>query len=350
MKAPPFFLGLVLVSASGLAAEQSQPAAPEGDLPAAVPQEQPAAPVQKPHRATAREILLDEPHDFLSRRVEEYSRRLDNFFGDPNRSYDSTGSTLQIRSHTTFFEGGLRQGRTELRANVSLPNTEDRLKLVVQRGLEAATETAAERDIRNSTGSNQVAAPGAAQDNDYYTGLKAEAAKLLGVTLSAEAGLKFGRPIDPYVRLRVFRDFTLSQWVVRFSETPLWKRSEGSSAASEVDSHLTLNEAWHVRITSKATWRETTTYFDLAQIESLFWTPDKLTAYTLELGAFAPSESSLKQSVYALTLRARRQIYRDWLYFEVTPQILYQQANGYRADRSLTLQLEMLFGDRYLPR
>jgi len=52
--------------------------------------------------------------------------------------------------------------------------------------------------------------------------------------------------------------------------------------------------------------------------------------------------------VYSVTLRVRRQIYRDWLYLEVTPQILYQEANRFSATRSLMLQLETLFGDRYM--
>ena len=88
----------------------------------------------------------------------------------------------------------------------------------------------------------------------------------------------------------------------------------------------------------------------LAQIGALYFTPDKHTVTTFELGAFAPSDRSLKLSVYSVTLRVRRQIYRDWLYLEVTPQILYQEANGFSATRSLMLQLEMLFGDRYLQR
>src|SRR5438309_7693036 len=107
-------------------------------------------PATEQRQAPIREQLLDEPHDFLSRRVEAYSRKLDDFFSDPNRAYDSTGSTLQIRSHVTFFEHGVRESKADVHANISLPNTEDRLKLVVQRGLEAATQTAAERDIKRS--------------------------------------------------------------------------------------------------------------------------------------------------------------------------------------------------------
>ena len=249
-------------------------------------------PVKEQRQAPIRERLLDEPHDFLSRRVEAYSRKLDDFFSDPNRAY--------------------------------------------------------ERDIKNATGSTQVAAPGAPQDNNYYLGLKALAAEVFGVALSAEAGAKFARPIDPYIRLRAFRDFNFSQWQIRASETPLWKHSEGYSAASEVNFTRPLDELWQLRFTSKATWRSTTSYFDLAHIGALYYTPGPRTATTFELGAFAPSDRSLKLAAYSVTLRVRRQIYRDWLYLEVTPQILYQEANGFSATRSLMLNLETLFGDRYL--
>jgi hypothetical protein len=346
-----FLLGALALTASALAAAQplldpqEQEQIQDG---LSDPEHKELPPPAEERRVGIGERLLDQPHDFLSRSVEAYSRRLDNFFGDPNRAYDSTGSTLQIRSHVTFFEGGVREGRSDVHANISLPNTQDRLKLIVQRGVEAATETAAERDIKNSTGSTQVAAPGAPKDSNYYLGLKALAAEVFGVALSAEAGAKFGRPIDPYVRLRAFRDFNFSQWQIRASETPLWKHSEGYSAASEVNFTRPVDKQWQLRFTSKATWRSTTSYFDLAQIGALYYTPNPRTATTFELGAFAPSDRSLKLAVYYVTLRVRRQLYKDWLYLEVTPQILYQEANRFSATRSLMLQLETLFGDRYL--
>jgi len=103
-----------------------------------------------------------------------------------------------------------------------------------------------------------------------------------------------------------------------------------------------------LRFTSKAIWRSTTSYFDLAQIGGGYYTPDQRTAMNFELGAFAPSDRHLKLAVYSVTFRVRRQIYRDWLYLDAIPQILYQEATGFNATRSFTLQLEALFGDRYL--
>ena len=331
MKPAAFILGVLAVAVSSAAAQEP------------VPELQ----LQPPDYGKAVN-MLDVPHEYLSHRVEEFSRYLDTFYGDPNRIYDSTESTLQIRSNLTFFVGGRRERDPEVRAHVSLPNTENRLKLVVQRGLTAATQTAAERDIKNVTGSDKVAAPGAQQDNKYYLGLKALAADALGVNISAETGAKFGTPVEAYVRLRASRDFIGSNWAIRLSETPLWKRSEGTSAATEASFDRQLGREWLFRFISKATWRGTTGYFDLAQIGSLYFTPHKRTAYNFELGAFGPNEPSAKPTVYAITLRARRLIYRDWLYVAFTPQILYNQVDGFRPARSLTLQIEALFGDPYL--
>jgi hypothetical protein len=87
-------------------------------------------------RHRAREVLLDKPHELLSRSVESISRDLDALLGDPNRLYDSTGSTVQLRAHISNFEGGHTEGRANVNAQISLPNTEDRLKVLLQRGLE----------------------------------------------------------------------------------------------------------------------------------------------------------------------------------------------------------------------
>lgn len=342
------FIFAILGLASSLEAAQVAPEPEEQatERPEAPQQQAPPAPTPPP--VPMSETYLDEPHDFLSRRVEEYARRLDDFFSEPNRAYDSTRSTVQIRGHVTFVDPGPEERKIDLRVHVSLPNTEDRLRVIVQRGLEAATQTAAERDIRSAAQAGQAPLPAAPPDNNYYLGFKAFVAETLHATFSAESGVKLGRPVDPYVRLRAFRDFVFFPWAIRVSETPLWKYSEGSSAASEISALRPLSEEWQLRLTSKATWRSTTTYFDLTQIVSLYFTPSKRTAYTFDLGAFAPSDRDVAQSAYSITLRARRQIYRDWLYLEVTPQILYREANRYRPENSLMLQLETLFGERYL--
>ena len=230
---------------------------------------------EKPQsRHRVREELLDRPHTLLSRGVETLSRDLDAVLGDSNRFYDSTGSTAQLRAHITNFEGGHTEGRAQVNARISLPNTEDRLNAELQRGLESSTETAAERDIRNVTG----AAPDRLADNYFYVGLKALAMKVLGVQLSAEGGVRVRSTPDPYVRIRAFRDFTVSEWTLRLAETPPWSNADGSSAPTEGTLDRQLGERWHFRFTTKANWREATHYFDLGQIASLIHTPDPKTS------------------------------------------------------------------------
>jgi len=168
--------------------------------------------------------------------------------------------------------------------------------------------------------------------------------------LSAEAGAKFGRPIDPYVRPARLSRLQLSQWQIRASETPLWKHSDGYSAAFRGQLHRPLDEIWQLRFTSKATWRSTTRYFDLAHIGALYYTPDSRTATNFELGAFAPSEPQPEaRRVLRDAPRAKANL-QGLAVPGGDPQILYQETNGFSATRSLMLNLETLFGEGYLYR
>ena len=69
------------------------------------------------------------------------------------------------------------------------------------------------------------------------------------------------------------------------------------------------------------------------------------------LAALALTASALAAAQPLLDPQEQEQI-QDGLsgpeHLEVTPQILYQEANGFNATRSLLLNLETLFGDRYL--
>src|SRR3977135_1131149 len=113
MKPGAFVLATLAFAASGPAGAQPlldpQEQEQVQDGLSAPDQKEPPPSAQEERPAPIRERLLDSPHGFLSRRVEEYSRKLDNFFSDPNRAYDSTGSTLQIGGRVTFFGGGVRE-------------------------------------------------------------------------------------------------------------------------------------------------------------------------------------------------------------------------------------------------
>lgn len=78
---------------------------------------------------------------------------------------------------------------------------------MLQRGLKSWTDTAAERGIRNATG----AAPDRQTDDNFYADLKALSTTMLGVQLSAEAGVRIRAPLDPRPHPRVpgFHGFRL---------------------------------------------------------------------------------------------------------------------------------------------
>jgi len=103
-----FLLAALALTASALAAAPPPPDPQEQEqiqdgLSGPEAEGVPPPPVKEQRPAPIRENLLDRPHDSLSRSVEAYSRKLDNFFSDPNRAYDSTGSALADSQATSRF-------------------------------------------------------------------------------------------------------------------------------------------------------------------------------------------------------------------------------------------------------
>jgi len=92
-----------------------------------VKEQPPGADPRKPPRSAAR---------FPVPQRGAYSRKLDNFFSDPKpRLRLHRKRAAEFAATSRFSRAASARARQNVHANISLPNTEDRLKLVVQRGV-----------------------------------------------------------------------------------------------------------------------------------------------------------------------------------------------------------------------
>ena len=67
-----------------------------------------------------------------------------------------------------------------------------------------------------------------------------------------------------------------------------------------------------------------------------------------EAGVAFETDPIFWETGYYSSLRYRRDIHRGWLLLELKPQIEFARDNGFKADLSLALSLEMVFGARAL--
>ena len=287
---------------------------------------------------------LDAPHSKVSGLIEELMHRTDALFSG-DRLYDApTGSYVQLGARGTLWPK--RYASSDItaitRAKISLPRTQERLKLLLDRDLEDITKPPVQRDA-------EIAAGVATADNNPYIGLRALAVDRLKLRLTADGGLRLrSGELDPYARGRVTRVFVWNGWTIPLSETVLWRRIDGTSATTDLAFLYPLSKRTALAFQGNATWQETQPGFILGHNASLVWRPDDRSLMGVEAVVIGQTKPERQVLAYSAALRYRRLVYRDWLVLEVRPQVVFPRDQDYKTTAGVTLQLEAFFGNNYL--
>lgn len=279
---------------------------------------------------------LDKTHEDWSRRVMDLGVRLDRLFGGhqivPDRS-----SYIRVSTAALLAEDDSDLD-ARLRARFALPNTERRLSLVLE----------SEDDSRfDPARANQPSPPVLLRPRDergFTAGLRY--LRELGdrMDFDADAGVRLRFPPDPFVRARIGRSMFLGLWELRPSEEIYWRYRKGPGARTQLVTQRALSGPRFFRAVSEADWvhRDQRFYFAQDFVFSHEFTP--FNAVQARIGARAETDPSRLTAWFA-NIGWRRKIYKDWLFAEVRPELLFEHEDDFRAEPRLFLTLEAYFGD-----
>ncbi|MBI1395219.1 MAG: hypothetical protein GC151_04495 [Betaproteobacteria bacterium] len=296
-----------------------------------------------PAAASPHETFLDWPHDRLSTLFENVALGTDSLLSG-SRNYDApTGSYLTLGfAHTAYRpRDAASVDRPITRIKLRLPHTQERLQLLVDRGLTTLTRSDAQRDADNASRPATV-------DDTPFAALRVMLLDALHLRVDADVGARLRIPVDAFGRVRADRSTAIGNWNLLFSETLLYANSSRFQATTQFSFQRPLSPSVAFTAVTDATWRQTLLGFDLSQTATLLWTHTDRTLYSAEAGITGVTRPDTVTTAYLLTLRVRQKLYRDWLVGEVRPQLIYPRDRGFRPVPSLTLQLEAFFGRGFL--
>ena len=289
-----------------------------------------------------KEILsvLDAPHKYVSEQVEWLVTGVDKYFANEAFYNYTTDTYVQLSADVLYEEEFAETSYgANLRARVDLPRTKRRFKLLID------TDPTEKQDpIERSVDDSPAAA---VQESDVYAAVERERERK-GWLIRPSVGAKFNFPIEPFVRLRLTNLFPLQRWQLRVNENLYWFDDSGFGSDTTFDFDLPVGNGHLFRTTSFARWTEELNYFELNQIITFFQTLSPTRRISYQIGAYGQTQPTLFMTDYLAVIRYRQNIHKDWLFFEIRPQVLYQKESDWDDEVSLLLRLEWLFGRKYL--
>ncbi|MFA6121832.1 MAG: hypothetical protein WCT35_07445 [Sideroxydans sp.] len=281
---------------------------------------------------------MDAPRDYLSEQFTGFVGRVDRFFGDDRHFQESNESVLQLDlTKVTGYNG---DGLYVLsgRAKLDLPNTEERLHLTIESDADQNLSTDQSRTQQATTKRSTVQSIAAA--------LRFERMYNERWHFSTDTGLQFqGTATTPFTRARGSVIGTLGPWHTKASETVFWFNTIGAGETTRFDIERLLSEPLLFRVSSNATWLHDRQNLDLRQDFSLFHTWDERTALLYQASVFGISKPLTHVTDYVLLVSYRYRLHRDWLFFELDPQLHFPADKRFHTSPALVMRLEMLFNE-----
>jgi hypothetical protein len=274
---------------------------------------------------------LDSHRDAASKQVTRFANWLDSFFADERIYEESQKSHLKLNLLQINEEGYEPRYDASLQGKLTLPNTQERLKLLL------------ESDNEEDESTDKTVAE-AVESQEQSLGLRYIQYTSKFLRANTDAGIRFRSGFDTFVRFRLRGLFTAGEWQFRAAETIFWRDSIGAGETSRLDIERRIGKDYLFRSTSQATYLDEERQFDMSQNFYFIHTINKYRGVIYQVGATGVSEPDVHTTGYILSVRLRQQIHRDWLFFEINPKVVYPEEEDFHSRHSLTFKVEVVFG------
>ncbi len=293
--------------------------------------------------ATGLGQTVDTSHAGLERGILEQVVRLDNFFGNVRaENRQQTRYLVRWRTSLRVDDRGKVSPGMAVRANLQLSNLDERLRLVV-----------AEEDEREQSPGGLPQDPGSpgfyrssASARITNTELRYTLFQTPALNLFLGVGMRVSFSPEAFVRSRFQYTQKLDERsLVRYTETLFLKDLQVPGQTAEIEAERQLAAGTLLRWGNSATASSEIRGVEWGSELSLIRELPSNAVTTLAGGLFGRSSSGNGVDTFRLLARYRQNIFRDWLFYELEPELFWPRdgTGRYPTRFAFTVRLEVMF-------
>lgn len=277
-------------------------------------------------------------HETVSKTIGNWSTNIDSFLSG-EQSQQRNDSYVEIR-FGSVLEKDESSGFFDFSTKLRLPNTQDRLRLVV----ESESDSLAPESLRGESSQ---------QDSVVSSALKTSISAAVryieeDIGLDVDAGIKVDFPLDPFLRLRLKQDDVTEQWSLWQRQEAFAYYSKGIGARYGLGLGYAASSTLNLGADFGVTWLDKEGLFYVRENFSIQHRVDEKNRLGYQLSFLQSGEHSIEPDSFLYNVQFERLLYKDWLIGQVIPQFTHEADDDYQGKFSLTLSLAILLGPKYL--
>lgn len=279
-------------------------------------------------------------HDNLTEVVYTSASALDRYVA--RDSYDDmalNNTYMRLRLKQRFYEAGERSFETDVKLRVDLPHSKKRIKFFFDSNPDDFDDL--DSRFRNiGTGSENIDDA----ESSAVAGLRFEPGKDWKWQPNLGVGLKLKLPLNPYVRFKLRRlDDWGDHWSSYFRQTFYYYHVDSWGSDTELDFYRPFAENFLFRSVSAAKYLHKDDLWELLQSFSIYQSINARNAFEYQVGMTADDDPWLRSKNYWLRSEWKHLLYKDWLFFSVSPEVSFPRYQDFKDQWSIFFELEVFF-------
>jgi hypothetical protein len=281
----------------------------------------------------------DDTQIYINSRFCEPALWFDNFFAN-DRIFDEgvAGTYVRWRNDFTYDEEESFEYKMRFNLSVELPGFQDRMRLTF--------EGDEDEDLRDI-------APGNGDGTTNSLGLQ------LDLKETARSKFNVNVSLSPKIRFRYRYTYPIYKNVIMRLTQEVQRKEQINSARSLIDYEHTFKENFLFRSSTEGKVSEEFDGVDWLQAFVLYQRVNKKTSLSYEASVNGITEPWTLATNYRVGLRFRRNIHREWLFFEIAPEYTWPVTldqprlmieKDRRSKWMIFFRLEVHFGNAYKKR
>ena len=276
---------------------------------------------------------LDEVHDQGSVRVRRVSDWIDDFFDDERATEELNRSRVRLRLTAGVEEGDGVDFEPRANIRIHLPKLSNRLNLLFYASEDDNPEddsTRPDPEVRgdNNKKDSAVALQYFLQESDKSN---------VSVTLGGSYDYLYTG-----VRGRYLKDF--GPWTSRLVSQLRWYTDNDWRLLNSLDFERPLGERWFFRATGQLDWIEEDGELPGGLLFRLYQALDVDKVLSYEWHNSFDDVGNEDLSEIKLQLRYRQRYLRDWLFFELSPYVQFEEEEDWNTVLGFFGKVEIIFG------
>ena len=277
-----------------------------------------------------------EQRNSWSSEVVELGTYVDGFLGGEEATLQSNDSFVKLGMFGRWSEGGMFEMDPRFKFRLDLPRTQERYRLVIEND---SPESLSPEERNRENAATTVGAP-----ETSSSGFLRVLSAFNDWSLKGDIGIRFSSPISPFVRGRATRTVPLaSDWSLRLESLPFYFITDGFGFIQAFYFDYLLSDRALMRFKTEAQWKEENRFWEFAEVWSYSCKLDESAVLSYSLGWGGRNKPELRTTSYYTNVTYRYRLYKDWLFAEVTPEIVWARDSGYQDEPSITFGVEMIF-------